>query len=357
MAEVRFEQATGSTRATHAPAVDALDLEIGDGELMVLVGPSGIGQVDGAADARRAWRRSTAARSGSASATSPMSRRRSATWRWSSRTTRSTRTSTWRRTSPSRCGWRRCGKAERDAARAEAPSCWTSTDLPGSQAGAALGRPAPAGGDGPGDRPRAGGLPHGRAAVEPRRQAARADARGDRGAAGAARRDHGLRDPRPGRGDDARATAWPCCATAAAAVRHAAAALRPPGQRLRRRLHRLAGDEPLHARRGRRARGARRPRARAARRRQRRARGRRRRCGPSRSSSPTTACPGASRSSRSSAPTRTRSAWRQLPTARCASWRAPTPATPGQRRPCGPASRASTRRTCSTAVSGARLGR
>ena len=47
------------------------------------------------------------------------------------------------------------------------------------QAAAALRRPAPARGDGTRDRARAAGLPHGRAALEPRREAARADARGD----------------------------------------------------------------------------------------------------------------------------------------------------------------------------------
>jgi multiple sugar transport system ATP-binding protein len=44
MAEVRFEQATRTYPGTDTPAVDALDLEIADGELMVLVGPSGSGK-------------------------------------------------------------------------------------------------------------------------------------------------------------------------------------------------------------------------------------------------------------------------------------------------------------------------
>jgi multiple sugar transport system ATP-binding protein len=44
MAEVRFEQASKLYGGTEAPAVDALDLEIQDGELMVLVGPSGSGK-------------------------------------------------------------------------------------------------------------------------------------------------------------------------------------------------------------------------------------------------------------------------------------------------------------------------
>ena len=44
MADVRFEQATRVYPGTDAPAVDALDLEIADGEFMVLVGPSGSGK-------------------------------------------------------------------------------------------------------------------------------------------------------------------------------------------------------------------------------------------------------------------------------------------------------------------------
>ncbi|MGZ4400786.1 MAG: ABC transporter ATP-binding protein, partial [Gaiellaceae bacterium] len=44
MAEVLYEQATRIYPGTPAPAVDALDLEIGDGELIVLVGPSGSGK-------------------------------------------------------------------------------------------------------------------------------------------------------------------------------------------------------------------------------------------------------------------------------------------------------------------------
>ena len=44
MAEVRFEQATRIYPGSDVPALDALDLEVGDGELMVLVGPSGSGK-------------------------------------------------------------------------------------------------------------------------------------------------------------------------------------------------------------------------------------------------------------------------------------------------------------------------
>jgi multiple sugar transport system ATP-binding protein len=44
MANVRFELATRIYDGTDAPAVDALDLEIADGEFLVLVGPSGSGK-------------------------------------------------------------------------------------------------------------------------------------------------------------------------------------------------------------------------------------------------------------------------------------------------------------------------
>src|SRR4029079_363755 len=42
--DVRFEQATKIYAGTDAPAVDALDLHIEDGEFVVLVGPSGSGK-------------------------------------------------------------------------------------------------------------------------------------------------------------------------------------------------------------------------------------------------------------------------------------------------------------------------
>jgi len=44
VAEVRYVQATKLYPGSSAPAVDALDLDVGDGELMVLVGPSGSGK-------------------------------------------------------------------------------------------------------------------------------------------------------------------------------------------------------------------------------------------------------------------------------------------------------------------------
>ena len=93
--------------------------------------------------------------------------------------------------------------------------------VPQAQAGRAVRRPAPAGGHGPGDRPGAAGVPDGRAAVQPGRQAAGLDAGVAVPAARAAGRDHGLRDARPGRGDDPRPAGLRAAGRQAAAGRHA----------------------------------------------------------------------------------------------------------------------------------------
>ena len=111
------------------------------------------------------------------------------------------------------------------------------------QAEGALRWSAPAGRHGPRDRARAAGLPHGRAAVEPRRQAPRPDPCADRRAAAAPRHHHGLRDPRPGRGHDHGPPGGGPARRRAAAGRHPPGALRQARQRLRRRLHRLPGHE------------------------------------------------------------------------------------------------------------------
>ena len=107
----------------------------------------------------------------------------------------------------------------------------------------ALRRPAPARGDGPGDRARPAGLPLRRAALEPRRQAARLDAGGDQEPAPAAEDDDGLRHPRPDRGDDDGRQDRRHARRPGRADRRAARPLRQAGQPLRRGLHRLAGDE------------------------------------------------------------------------------------------------------------------
>ena len=108
------------------------------------------------------------------------------------------------------------------------------------QAARALGRPAPAGRDGSRDRAASAGVPDGRAALEPRREAAGPDARRAGEAPPAARRDDALRDARPDRGDDARAARRRPAARRDPAGRRATAALPPSGQHVRRELHRLA---------------------------------------------------------------------------------------------------------------------
>ena len=77
-------------------------------------------------------------------------------------------------------------------------------EIPQAEAAPALGRPAPARGAGPRHRAPPAGVPVRRAALEPRRQAARADAGRAEETARAARHHRDLRDARPGRGDDPR---------------------------------------------------------------------------------------------------------------------------------------------------------
>ncbi len=124
-------------------------------------------------------------------------------------------------------------KRVRDAARILDLDEWLD-----AQAAQPLRRPAPACRDGPRDRAPAGRLPDGRAALEPRREAARADARGDRAPAAGPRRHHDLRHARPGRGDDDGRPRRRHAQGRAAAGGAAAGALRPAREPLRRRLHR-----------------------------------------------------------------------------------------------------------------------
>ena len=117
--------------------------------------------------------------------------------------------------------------------------------LSGPQAVAAVRRSTAAGGDGPRDRAQPRGVSDGRAAVEPRREAARADARRDRPVAAAPRHHHRLRHPRPDRGDDTGRPRRRAARRGRATDRHARGAVRAARQHLRRRVHRLAGDELL----------------------------------------------------------------------------------------------------------------
>ena len=113
-----------------------------------------------------------------------------------------------------------------------------------AQAVGAFGRPAAARRDRPRDRPPPRGVPVRRAAVEPRRRPALDRPLRDRAPAQAARRHHGLRHPRSGRGDDPGRPDRGHGQGHRAAGGLARGALPAAGQPVRGRLHRLAQDEP-----------------------------------------------------------------------------------------------------------------
>ena len=92
MATVTFDKATRIYPGGDKPAVDELDLEIEDGEFLVLVGPSGCGKSTSLRMLAGLEDVNARPHPASATATSPTCRRRTATSRWCSRTTRSTRT-------------------------------------------------------------------------------------------------------------------------------------------------------------------------------------------------------------------------------------------------------------------------
>ena len=96
---------------------------------------------------------------------------------------------------------RKVPKAER-ARGSRRPRASSASSSTSTEAAPALRRPAPARRDGPRDRARAAGVPDGRAALEPRREAARSDARRDLAHPAPAAGHDGLRDARPDRGDD-----------------------------------------------------------------------------------------------------------------------------------------------------------
>ena len=143
------------------------------------------------------------------------------------------------------------GRARRSSSPRR-PSSLGLDDLPRPQARAALGRSAAAGRARAGDRAPAAGVPDGRAAVEPRRQAARADARRAHRAAATPRGDDRVRHPRPGRGDDDGRPHRDHERGRAPAGRAAAGRVRAPGEPVRGPLHRQPADE--HGRRSRDAR-------------------------------------------------------------------------------------------------------
>ena len=187
MAEVRYEQATRVYPGTDSPAVDSLDLEIGDGEFVVLVGPSGSGKTTALrmlagleeVDAGAIF-------IGDRDVTDVTPKDRDVAMVFQNYALYPYLTVAANIAFPLRIA--RVAEGGARAARARGRDDARPRRLPRAQARAAVGRPASAGRDGPRDHPRAERVPDGRAAVEPRREAARADARRHRGAAGAARR-------------------------------------------------------------------------------------------------------------------------------------------------------------------------
>ena len=145
-------------------------------------------------------------------------------------------------------------ESERKERVAEAARILEPDRVPRPQAQGPLGWSAPAGRDGPRDRAQAAGVLHGRAAVEPRREDACADPHRHRQAPAGPRRHHRLRHPRPGRGHDDGRPGRGDEGRLPPAGRHPAEPLRPSGEPVRGRLHRLPADEPALRDRGRRAR-------------------------------------------------------------------------------------------------------
>src|SRR3954467_13039804 len=115
--------------------------------------------------------------------------------------------------------------------------------LSGGQAPPALGGAAPGRREGPRDRAQPEGLPVRRAVVEPRRQAARADAHRNQARASEGAHHDRLRDARPGRGDDAGRPRGGDEQGQDRADRGAEFPLSLAGDALRGWLHRLAGHE------------------------------------------------------------------------------------------------------------------
>ncbi len=185
--------------STHV--IRGVDIAIADGEFCVLVGPSGLRQVDAAADDRRTG--------GDLRGRDRDRRHR--------RQPRAAEGARHRDGVPELRALPAHDGARQHVVRADAREAAEDRDRgarqesrrhPGPRAlsrplsAPALRRPAAARGDGARHRPRSAGLPVRRAAVEPRRQAPCADAHGDQGAAPAAQDDVDLRDARPDRGDD-----------------------------------------------------------------------------------------------------------------------------------------------------------
>ena len=159
-------------------AVHSLDLDVAEGEFMVLVGPSGCGKttalrmVAGLEEISRGTLRIR--RAGRQQRLVEGPRHRDGLPELRALPAHDGRRE--HRLRPANCGSCRRREIKEKVADGGGRSS-DSRELLDSQARAALGRPAPARRHGPRDRARAQRLLDGRAALEPRRQAARADAR------------------------------------------------------------------------------------------------------------------------------------------------------------------------------------
>ena len=242
MTSVTYDEATRTYEGTDIAAVDKLSIDVGDGELLVLVGPSGSGK----STALRMLAGlepldAGAIRIGERDVSNVRPRDRDIAMVFQNYALY-----------PQLSVAENMGfalkqqgvpKEERRARVQETARDPRSRAVSRSQAQAPVRRAATARGDGARDRAAAGRVPDGRAALQPRRQAARADA--DRGgrAAGAPGRDDRVRHARPGRGHDDGPSGRGPEGRGAAAVRRAGHALPRAGQPVRGRLHRVAGDE------------------------------------------------------------------------------------------------------------------
>ena len=225
MAEIAYEHVS-KIYPDGTQAVHDLDLEIQDGELMVLVGPSGCGKTTALRMLAGLEEISEGEiRIGDRIVNDLTPKDRDIAMVFQSYALYPHMTVA----AEPRLRPQAAQAAEEGGQRARAAGGEDSPDrgVPEAQAAGALRRPAAARGDGPRDRARAAGVPDGRAALEPRCEAARADAGRDPPAPAAARRDHDLRHARPGRGDDDGRPRRRHERRSPTAGRHAAGALRP----------------------------------------------------------------------------------------------------------------------------------
>ena len=201
MATITYKNASCIYEGSDKLAVDSLNLDIQDGEFVVLVGPSGSGKstalrmLAGLEDIDEGSHRDR--RQGHDRRAVQGPRHRDGVPELRAVPQQDRRREHGLRAEAARGVGRRAAQEGRGGGEDPGPH-----RVPGPQARQALRRSASARRDGPRHRARAAGVLHGRAAVEPGRETARADPHPDRRAATTARHHHRLRHPRPGRGDD-----------------------------------------------------------------------------------------------------------------------------------------------------------